>query len=171
MGLNTDIRNISNTLQRSTQKTEKKAIKELENKYLILDILRDNIQLAQENGLNIFDKLDREAIEQGTIKSLTRSEYYKSEKITGYLIHNSYYKIYLELQKEKRMKEKALQTVTREETPEETETPKEAATIQTAQAVQKTIDYKKLLQGLFIISTGLVLIPLYICITVTKNLK
>ena len=64
-----------------------------------------------------------------------------------------------------------MQTVTREETPEETETPKEAATIQTAQAVQKTIDYKKLLQGLFIISTGLVLIPLYICITVTKNLK
>lgn len=166
MGLNTDIRNISNTLQRSTQKTEKKAIKELENKYLILDILKDNIQLAQENGLNIFDKLDREAIEQGTIKSLTRSEYYKSEKITGYLIHNNYYKLYLELQKEKRMKEKALQTVTREETQE---APKEAATVQT---VQKTaIDYKKLLQGLFIISTGIILIPLYICITVTKNLK
>lgn len=169
MGLNTDIRNISNTLQKSTQKTEKKAIKDLENKYLILDILRDNIELAQERSLNIFDKLDREAIEQGTIKSLTRSEYYKSEKITGYLIHNSYYRIYLELQKEKRLKEKALQTVTREETPKKEEAPKEAETVQTIQ--RKTIDYKKLLQGLFIISTGLVLIPLYICITITKNLK
>lgn len=169
MGLNTDIRNISNTLQKSTQKTEKKAIKDLENKYLILDILKDNIQLAQENGLNIFDKLDREAIEQGTIKSLARFEYYKSEKITGYLIHNSYYKIYLELQKEKRMKEKALQTITREETPEETETPKEAQTVQTTPGI--TIDTKKLLQALFIISTGIVLIPLYICITITKNLK
>jgi inactivated superfamily I helicase len=167
MGLNTDIRNISNTLQKSTQKTEKKAIKDLENKYLILDILKDNIQLAQENGLNIFDKLDREAIEQGTIKSLTRSEYYKSEKITGYLIHNSYYKIYLELQKEKRLKEKSIQTVTREETPKKEEAPKEAQTVQTVQ----TIDYKKLLQGLFIVSTGIVLIPLYICITITKNLK
>lgn len=75
--------------------------------------------------------------------------------------------MYLQLQKEKRLKEKAFQTVTREETQE---TPKEAATMQTVQTTQ-TIDYKKLLQGLFIVSTGIILIPLYICITITKNLK
>lgn len=60
-----------------------------------------------------------------------------------------------------------MQTVTREETPEET--PKEAQTAQTTQTI--SIDYKKILQWLFIISTGIVLIPLYICITITKNLK
>jgi len=59
-----------------------------------------------------------------------------------------------------------LQTITKEETP------KEAATVQTAQTVQKiSIDYKKILQWLFIISTGIVLIPLYMCIAITKNLK
>ena len=75
--------------------------------------------------------------------------------------------MYLQVQKEKRLKEKSMQTVTREETPEKTEAPKEAATVKTVQ----TIDYKKILQGLFVISTGIILIPLYICITVTKNLK
>lgn len=77
--------------------------------------------------------------------------------------------MYLQVQKEKRLKEKSMQTVTREETPKETEAPKEAEIVQTVQ--RKTIDYKKLLQGLFIVSTGIILIPLYICITVTKNLK
>ena len=77
--------------------------------------------------------------------------------------------MYLQVQKEKRLKEKALQTVTREEAPEKTEAPKEAATVQTAPRI--AIDSKKLLQALFIVSTGIILIPLYICITVTKNLK
>ena len=63
------------------------------------------------------------------------------------------------------MKEKSMQTVTRQET----ETPKEAQTAQTTQTI--TIDYNKILQGLFILSTGIILIPLYICITITKNLK
>lgn len=78
--------------------------------------------------------------------------------------------MYLQVQKEKRLKEKSMQTVTREETPKKEETPKEAETIQTVQTTQ-TIDYKKLLQALFIVSTGIILIPLYICITITKNLK
>ena len=78
--------------------------------------------------------------------------------------------MYLQVQKEKRLKEKALQTVTREEAPKKTEAPKKAQTVQTVQATQ-IIDYKKLLQALFIVSTGIILIPLYICITITKNLK
>lgn len=80
--------------------------------------------------------------------------------------------MYLQVQKEKRLKEKSMQTVTREETPKKEEAPKEAATVQTVQTTPGvTIDTKKLLQALFIILTGIVLIPLYICITITKNLK
>ena len=63
MGLNTDIRNISNTLQKNTQKTEKKAIKELENKYNILDILKNEMEAAVFSELDIFNKIDREIIE------------------------------------------------------------------------------------------------------------
>lgn len=73
--------------------------------------------------------------------------------------------MYLQLQKEKRLKEKVFQTVTREETQE---TPKqEMQTITTT----KTIDFNNLFKWIFIISTGIVLIPLYFCIAVTKNLK
>lgn len=73
MGLNTDVRNISNTLQRSTQKTEKKAIKDLENKYNILDILKNEIEAAQDSNLDIFNKYDRECIERmRTCKPSTR---------------------------------------------------------------------------------------------------
>lgn len=62
MGLNTDIRNISNTLQRNA-KRETKSIKDLENKYNVLDILKNEIEAAQCSGLDIFNTLDRECIE------------------------------------------------------------------------------------------------------------
>lgn len=62
MGLNTDIRNISNTLQRNAKK-EAKSTKDLENKYNILDILKNEIEAAQCSGLDIFNTLDRECIE------------------------------------------------------------------------------------------------------------
>ncbi len=62
MGLNTDIRNISNTLQRNAKK-EAKSTKDLENKYNILDILKNEIEAAQYSGLDIFNTLDRECIE------------------------------------------------------------------------------------------------------------
>lgn len=168
MGLNTDIRNISNTLQRNAKK-EAKNTKDLENKYNILDILKNEIEAAQSSGLDIFNALDRECIETGVLASLQPCEYFKNKNITRFFIHDNYYKIYLQVQKEKRLKEKTLQTITREKTQE---IPKEAATVQTAQTVQKiSVDYKKILQWLFIISTGIVLIPLYFCVAVTKNLK
>jgi len=73
--------------------------------------------------------------------------------------------MYLQVQKEKRLKEKAFQTVTREETQEPPK--QETQTITTT----KTIDFNNIIKWLFIISTGIVLIPLYFCIAITKNLK
>ena len=62
MGLNTDIRNISNTLQRNAKK-EARSTKELENKYNILDILKNEMEAAIFSNLDIFNKIDREIIE------------------------------------------------------------------------------------------------------------
>lgn len=63
MGLNTNIRDISNTLR----KKETRSTKDLENKYNILDILKNEIEAAQSSGLDIFNTLDRECIENRSI--------------------------------------------------------------------------------------------------------
>ena len=162
MGLNTDIRNISNTLQRNAKK-EAKSAKELENKYNILDILKNEIEAAQSSGLDIFNALDRECIETGVLASLQPCEYYKNKNITRFFIHDNYYKTYLQTQKEKRLKEKSMQTITREEAPKEAEIIKSKPVIK--------IDFNNIFKWIFIISTGIVLIPLYMCIAITKNLK
>lgn len=164
---NTKIENIANNLEAAKQKTENKRqkenIRQLENKYLILDILKENIEDAINLDFNILNKEDREFIEQNTLKELTPSEYYKSEKITGFLIHENYYKTYLQIRKEQREKERNKQTITREETPKEAEIIKQKPVI--------NIDFNNLFKWIFIISTGIVLIPLYMCIAITKNLK
>lgn len=64
MSLNNNIKTISNTLQTNAQKTEKRSIKDIENKYNILDILKNEIEAAQDSSLDIFNKYDRECIER-----------------------------------------------------------------------------------------------------------
>jgi len=79
MGLNTNIRDISNTLR----KKEAKSTKDIENKYNILDILKNEIEAAQDSKLDIFNSLDRECIENrstckpSTLRILQKQKYNK----------------------------------------------------------------------------------------------
>ena len=79
MGINSNIRDISNTLR----KKEAKSTKDLENKYNILDILKNEIEAAQDSSLDIFNKYDRECIERmrtckpSTLRILQKSKYNK----------------------------------------------------------------------------------------------
>ncbi len=83
MSLNNNIKTISNTLQTNAQKTEKRSTKDIENKYNILDILKNEIEAAQSSGLDIFNALDRECIENrstckpSTLRILQKQKYNK----------------------------------------------------------------------------------------------
>lgn len=63
MAINSNLRDISNTLR----KKEARSTKDIENKYNILDILKSEIEAAQDSGLDIFNTLDRECIENRSI--------------------------------------------------------------------------------------------------------